>query len=454
MRVLLFLLACAAGGPPAAKPPLIWKPPRSFDRTKPGLGLPLLKGAQHRILYDPLPSRANVDEGGPGRYESLKHGTYNHHPRIVVFKDKFIVYWTNHSRDENGPGQRLLARVGTFNADRTDLDWDGDETLVELAPAPMLVRRRRWRFDPHVIYGGYASCMLQLIRGRLYVRGNVWACHGWTNNVLLHGRRRRPIPAANWSDAYDRRRGFRWDLWWSLGLGFVQRWRVEGRTLKPDSPLYKFNDLVKQVEVTPGRFKRVPPAVEPYASARPFSEAPAEMRDDIRRGKRVRFQRYPKYAPGTHRIAADGKNGLAHRTEFRRPDGKWVAVRDNLVNPGRYYAAVKDKHSDDYPPGVRTNLYGHAMPVAGELPDGRPWIICNSPARTDMYITVSRDGVVFDRTWLLLHIDRKTDGGVCKGSRGGPQYFQAVTVGPNIWVVYSIAKEQIGVTKIPIRLLR
>jgi hypothetical protein len=70
-----------------------------------------------------------------------------------------------------------------------------------------------------------------------------------------------------------------------------------------------------------------------------------------------------------------------------------------------------------------------------------------------MYLTLSEDGVTFDRTWLLLHVDRVAEEGVCKGSRGGPQYFQAVTVGPNIWVVYSIAKEQVGVTKIPLRLL-
>ena len=55
-------------------------------------------------------------------------------------------------------------------------------------------------------------------------------------------------------------------------------------------------------------------------------------------GKRVKFQRNPKYAKGTDKLAADGKNGLAHHTEFQRPDGKWVAVRDNLLNPHYYYA--------------------------------------------------------------------------------------------------------------------
>lgn len=434
--------------------PLRWVAPAGFDKAMPGLGLPQLEGVTHHILYDPLPCRANADEGGSGRYESLRHGTYSHHQRIVLVEDKFIVYWTNHSQDENGAGQRLLAKVGTFNADRTDIDWGGDETLVELSPPPMPVRRRGWSHDPEEMCEGYAGSMLQLIHGRLYVRGNLVACHGWTDDVKYHGRCRGPIPAVHWSDGHDRSRGFRWDLWWPLGMEFVQGWEIRAGNLRPSTPLYQISAPVSRVEVTPGRFKTVPPPMEPYASARPFSEAPAAMQEDVVHGKREQFQRSPKYAPGTDKLAADGRNGLAHHTEFRRPDGCWVAVRDNLLYPEHYYAAVKQKREDDYPPAMRTNLFGQAMPVAGELPDGRPWIIGNNAPRTDMYLTISRDGVTFDRTWLLLHADRKTDGGVCKGDHGGPQYFQAVTVGPHIWVVYSIAKEQVGITRIPWALLK
>ena len=453
LTVVVSAVAFLCAGEEAEEAPIRWVPPSTFSKTEIGLGLPELKGVTHYLIYDPLPCRANVDEGGSGQYESLRHGTYSHHQRVVLHRDKFIVYWTNHSRDENGPGQRLLAKVGTFNKDRTDIDWGGDETLVELAPAPMPVRRRRWTHDADEMYEGYASCMPQLIKDKLYVRGSLLACHGWTNDVKYHGRRYKPIPAENWSDRYDRKRRYRWDMWWPLGLGFVQQWRVEGKTLVPASPLYRINDPMRQVEVTPGRFKRVPRPLEPYASAMPFAEAPQEMKENVVHGKRKRFHRAPRYAKGTRRLAVDGKNGLAHMTEFKRPDGKWVAVRDNLLNPHYYYAAVKDRQDDDYPPAIRTNLFGQAMPVAGELPDGRPWIICNNAPRTNMYLTLSDDGITFDKTWLLLHIDLKTDGGVCKGARGGPQYFQSVTVGPSIWVVYSIAKEQVGVTKIPIRLL-
>jgi hypothetical protein len=101
---------------------------------------------------------------------------------------------------------------------------------------------------------------------------------------------------------------------------------------------------------------------------------------------------------------------------------------------------------------LRHGTSSHAMPVAGELPDGRPWIICNNQSRRDMYLALSNDGRTFDSTWLLMHNPRMvSDDGMHKG--GGPQYFQAVTVGGNIWVVYSITKEQVGISRISISLL-
>lgn len=439
--------------------PITWNPPASFNPEAPGLGLPPLEGVTHTLLYDPLPSRCEVDCGGSGRYESLRHGTYSHHPQIVLLEKAFIVYWTQHSRDENGPGQRLLAKVGTFNADRTDIAWGGDETLFEIAPAPVPVRRKHWEHDPDLIYETYAHGSLKLISGRLYVLGALSACHGWTDDVQYHGFPGKPLPPEHWFDAagpewWRPRKGIGcFDVWWDLGCHFMQEWRLDGGRLVAASPLYKRNEPVTRVEVAVGRFKAVVPVIEPYASALPFDQAPEWMRDDVLNGAPVPFERLPKYAPGTSKLTVDGTNGLAHQTEFRRPDGSWVAIRDNLCNPGHYYAADKARPEDDYPPAVRTNLFGHAMPVAGELPDGRPWIICNNRTRRDMYLALSNDGRTFDRTWLLMHNPRTvSDDGMHKG--GGPQYFQAVTVNGNIWVVYSITKEQVGVCRIPISALR
>lgn len=429
--------------------PITWHPPKTFNPETPGLGLPPLAGVEHTLLYDPLPSRCELDYGGNGAYESLRHGTYSHHPQIVLFENQFIVYWTQHSRDENGPGQRILAKVGTFNDERTDIVWGGDETLYEIASAPVPVRRKHWDHDPDLIYETYAHGTLKLVNGRLYVKGMLSACHGWTDDVQYHGFPGAPLPPEHWFDGRDVSKGVRFDIWWDMGCHFVQEWRLDCGKLVAASPLYKRNEPVTRVEVAVGRFKEAVPVIEPYASALPFDRAPERMRLDVLDGKPVPFERLPKYAPGTWKLTDDGTNGLAHHTEFRRPDGSWVAIRDNLCRPGYYYAAEKALQDDDYPPAVRTNLFGHAMPVAGELPDGRPWIICNNQSRRDMYLTLSNDGRTFDRTWLLMHNPRRaSDDGMHKG--GGPQYFQAVTVNGNIWVVYSITKEQVGVCRIPL----
>ena len=101
-----------------------------------------------------------------------------------------------------------------------------------------------------------------------------------------------------------------------------------------------------------------------------------------------------------------------------------------------------------------------ANPECGELPDGRPWIIYNTfddhvydleRCRKDMMLTISKDGITFDRTWLVLRVDREPDGGIYK--MGGPQYFKSLMMGGNLWVFYSITKEKIGLTKIPLEVL-
>jgi len=72
---------------------ITWHPPETFNPEMPGLGLPPLAGVEHTLFYDPLPSRCNLDDGGDGTYESLRHGTYSHHPQIVLFEIPFIAYW-------------------------------------------------------------------------------------------------------------------------------------------------------------------------------------------------------------------------------------------------------------------------------------------------------------------------------------------------------------------------
>lgn len=424
--------------------PLVWLPPPTFNPKESGLGLPQLEGAVHQVIYDPLPMEANAST-----YPSLRHGTYNHDPRIVLIDHKFIVYWNNHAWDENGPGGRLLGKVGTFSPDLNDIHWGGEETLVELLPPPVPVSRRPTSHDASTISETRPTAALRLFNGRLYVTGRMLANHGYTNDLAYAGSASSPIPEHKWNDQYDPATGYKWDTWWYMGYDVVQRWRIEGNSLVADSPMYnqETNTPPAYIEVTPNRLKKVLPPLEPYSSAQPVSSAPLDMRVDLTFSP-VMFHRVPYYSGGNSKLTVDGTNGLSHATEYQRPDGKWVVIRDNAARPGYYYAAVKEKAYQGYPPAVQTNLFGHAWAVAGELPDKRVWIIGSNPERTDMYLTLSQDGIVFDKTWSILTAHPEIYPGLFK--MGGPQYFKAVVVADNIWVVYSLGKEQIGVTKIPI----
>ena len=433
--------------------PFFWQKPPAFDEESSELGLLSLSGISNSLLYDPIASTANIDEGGSGYFESLGHGTYNHAAQFVVFEDKIIVYWANHSIDENGPGQRILARVGSISPDQSSISWGNPaETIVELAPQAALLTRRPRNCDSSLISEFTPKGGLNLINGKLYVIGKIIATHGWTNDVAYHNVRSEPVPSEKWSDNWDSAQGMTWDIWWDVGPWFYQRWTISGSTIVPDSPLYIKGTLETHIEVTPGRYKTVDTLLDTYLNAAQYATAPWEFRNDVENGTPVAFTRSLVYAPGTDSLAQDGLNGLAHKTEFQRPDGTWVAVRDNLLNPGTYYSAQKENHSDYYPPAWRTNLYGGALPSARELPDGSPFIICNSLDRLDMFITVSGDGYTFDQSWHLFHGGLPADGGMFKPV--GPQYFQSYVIGNNVWVVYSITKIQIGMTQIPADLLQ
>jgi hypothetical protein len=439
--------------------PLQWIPPATFDCKLRGLGLPPLPGAEHILVFDPKRCKASVDEGGSGKYESCLHGYYNHGVEILLLGDKIILYWVNAGLNEGDRGTRVLGRVGTFNPERTAIDWGGAETFFELLPPMAPVGRRPTRHDAKVINELEPSVVSFCVIGdRLYLFGSAMATHGYTDDLQyrmpMPGSE--PIPPEHWSD--EKKKNFdKFDVFWHPGFNYVQRWRADGKTIVPDTSIYRTSaELPARLEVNPGRFKELLPPGEPYAGAKPYAEAPEDFKNDVKNGKRKTFARFPKYASAEAiRAAANGKNGLAHHTEFRRPDGKWVAVRDNLLDKVAwadtfYYAALKDKEDDCYPPGRKTSLLGSSMPIAGELPNGRPWIISRAGYRgSDMFLTLSADGVLFDRTWLVRHEEGDPDSG-SKGVAGGPAHFKQVTVGDNIWVAYTVTKKKVWITRIPI----
>lgn len=432
--------------------PLTWIPPASFDPAQPHLGLPELPGVKHSILFAPK----TPQEGDTG-YASLRHGLYNHHQQFLVNGNRVIVYWTNHLQDENGPGQRLLAKVGTLAEDGRGIEWGGDETLFELAGPAMDPKRRLTHNDHAMIDGAFLDGELTLVNGKMYLRGRLQTCDGWTDDMRYHNTPlRAPVPEAHYRSDQDKKSGFRWDVYWFLG-SFVQQFDFVADKLAATSPVYFLGSTVPEsVQITETQIKKLASLTPPYREGKRLKEAPKEIQDVVAAANRGRapWQGHPNYAEGMFKRAANGKDGLAHFTEFQRPDGSWVAVRDNLLDSEVYYAAVRPSKADTYPPGIRTNLFGTAMPVAGSLPDGSVWIVGSNRDRTDMFLTHSPDGITFDRTWSLLHKRERLTEGVSKPAIGGPQYFKALSLGSSIYIVYSLGKESLGITAIPFSALQ
>lgn len=438
--------------------PITWEQPATFDISKPGLGLPELDEASHQIIYDPKPSIANTDEGGDGVYESLIHGTFCHGPRFVVVGDHIVVAFTNHTRDEGGPGERHIGRVGRITDGGEDIDWGGYERFVATAPQPIAAYRRKFEADPEK-FGPYSGASLIAVDDRIYVRSALSATIGFTNEEQyrhVDG----PVPEENFADNMDLESGFYFDKWAVLKFSGIQQWKIEDDRLVPTSPMYERVPFRSRFEVTPGRYKESVPLLPPYSTAVPFNNAPADIKADIEKLDAAARAVKPMFREGERHLSADGKHALAHLAEYKRPDGSLVVVRDNLQNPGHFYASERASEDEFYPPGQETNLCGGANPAAGQLPDGRPYIIYNEfdnyyhaaeRSRKHMLISVSEDGRRFDKTWLLKHVEGEPDGGIYK--YGGPQYFSEVILGNNMWIFYSITKQQIGLTKVPLSAL-
>ncbi len=427
--------------------PIIWIPPEGFDAQSDTLGMDVLTNVQNVVLFDPEPT----DACDTGVYESSECGMFNHDAYMIFADDQenIVIYWNNHAVDENAPGGRVLAIGGVFEDGGASINW-GEP--CELVPPPVDVARRPETHDAEVITEHCGKGLLYRINEKLYLWGTVSARAGWsdTYSSIQSG----PVPYPHFSNSKTTL--YRNDVGWDIGPDFWQQWDiVSNNCLSKATVKYISEPQLTEVQVSEDPFaqpiKTVQPSGGSYAipPAAFYAGAPVEFRDDVQTGARERDYRVPN-ASGRTRFAADGYDGLSHRSEFQRPDGKWVVIRDNLSNRGRYYASLKDSEADDYPLAHETSLYGYAWGWAGSLPDGRCYIIGNSDDRSEMFLTVSADGITFDKTWLLLHKSIEVVPGLGKPERGGPQYFKSIVKENVLWICYSIGKEQIGLTRVAI----
>ena len=135
---------------------------------------------------------------------------------------------------------------------------------------------------------------------------------------------------------------------------------------------------------------------------------------------------------------------------FIRRDG--VIVSPFRTTGGFLYASTSQDHGATWSVPQKTN-FPDAMSrfSTGQFPDGTTFLI-NNPGpgvgnRSLLTIALSRDGVTFNRAWIIRS-EPTRQRFVGKGKRDGWQYPNALVWKDSLYVAYSVNKEDVVLTRI------
>lgn len=139
---------------------------------------------------------------------------------------------------------------------------------------------------------------------------------------------------------------------------------------------------------------------------------------------------------------------------FRRGDGCLVMVfRDQALSFRQLAAESCDRGGTWTTPVVTAMVDSRAKQSAGNLPDGTAFLV-NAPSaskqRSPLVLTLSKDGKLFDRAYVLRAGPPPPPraGGLYK--RAGYHYPKSVVWNDALWVGYADAKEAVVVVRVPV----
>jgi hypothetical protein len=360
-------------------------------------------------------------------------GTFNHHAHITYFKGVFYAVWDTQARDEHGPGQHGSLRRSTDQGKT----WT---PVKELFPA----------------MDRYIPSSQALIPGRY--RGRIQTSNGFAvvDDILY---------AVTEVDDHK-------------GTSIRNRKRFHAgrlcRSINPDGSLGEMFWLKKD---PPEPVKGFPsyPAGDPTLVKKInqyFRQPGNEIQLDF-------SSPVPESAPGDvwtpFPISDDNHRLIEQVPSYRAADGTWVRLyRDAglIVVPipekgfrraleesksRRNYASFSFDNCKTWTVPTRTSFPDAcAKSDAGRLPDGQIYVINNvlplstkHGGRSLLGISLSADGLNFDRVAVIRFMPPPMRyQGRAKGI--GFAYPHSVVVGDDLWVIYSVNKEDIQLTRIPL----
>lgn len=315
-----------------------------------------------------------------------------HHPNLIVYRQQLLCMWSNGKVGEDAPGQRILVCRTQDGS-----TWSKPEVLTEAD-------------------GGRGIC----VAAGFHLHENRLVAY----YTVTGGKNFHPATALMARTSTD---GLRWSAPQRQASGFF----IEGPR-----------------QLTGGRLLLA-----------------GEFVGDDRQSRRMRFLISDN--PGglgpwkeAHLPAIPpqqlGKFGYTEPSFFRQKSGALVATLRNYS--GFLFATRSVDNGSTWSVPKQTNFPDTtARTSAGNLPDGTVYLINNSKFkrldRSLLTIALSRDGRVFDRAFVLRgEPTKKRYPGQHK--LDGWQYPHATVWKGALWVAYSVNKEDLTITRIPLRRLK
>lgn len=396
-------LADAATVEPSEKPavdiPIIrWTIPFP-DFKKEAAGYPALQSAESMILFQ----------------ASEEDGVYNHSPIMAFDSGRFYIAWTNHKIGEDGPGERVLITSSP--------DW---RTFPPPTECFLPIGETRPTDELGWVVSGVGFLR---VAGRLLAVGEVRETIGFSDasgeNISPKRTTSTPLKRSK-SRGRLVREVYAGGLGTVLSLGTIEGdWPGEGKPSAVEEHLAK--SITQEISSPP-------PPTPP-----------------------ITFM----VAPGTLR-GRDGHN-LCEPTYYVRTDGVMVRLYRDLDLSHRLYVSQAANGADWSQPVPTLIPDSPSLTRALTLQDKRVVLIGNFVSepfdramhehypRDPLVLAVSNDGTTFDRAFALRS---KAPALKYPGpGRSGPgfAYPDAVEHDGAIYIVYSIGKEHIGLSRVPLR---
>ena len=154
---------------------------------------------------------------------------------------------------------------------------------------------------------------------------------------------------------------------------------------------------------------------------------------------------------------ATPRNGQSRELEpsvFQRKDGTLVMVFRDQESSFKKLASVSRDQGKTWTKAVVTDFPdSRSKQCAGNLPDGTPFLIGNpgpGKDRSCLILATASDGRTFDKAWTLRKEppERRFEG---KAKTPGYSYPKAFVDQNFLYVTYSVNKEEIAVTRLPLK---